>query len=78
MTRREKLEKLNDLLIDKAIKTLENEDVELKDLNPLITLLKNNKVVEENKQTNESDVIDELIEDISKWCIRSLYKLRTH
>ena len=66
MTRREKLEKLNDLLIDKAIKTLENEDVELKDLNPLITLLKNNKVVEENKQTNESDVIDELIEDISK------------
>ena len=63
MTRREKLEKLNDLVIDEAINQLESGEVSLKDLNSIITLLKNNKVVEEKVEHSESDLIDTLIED---------------
>jgi hypothetical protein len=63
MTRREKLEKLNDLVIDEAINQLESGEVGLKDLNSIITLLKNNKVVEEKVEHSESDLIDTLIED---------------
>lgn len=63
MTRREKLELLNDLVIDEAIKQLESGEVNLKDLNSIITLLKNNKVVEEKQEHDEAEVIDNLIKD---------------
>lgn len=65
-TRREKLEQLNDLIIDKAIEELENGELSIKDANGIITLLKNNKVIEEEKVISESDVIDSLVEDKSK------------
>ena len=63
MTRREKLELLNDLVIDEAIKQLESGEVNLKDLNSIITLLKNNKVVEEKQEHDEAELIDNLIKD---------------
>lgn len=63
MTRREKLERLNDLVIDEAIKQLESGEVNLKDLNSIITLLKNNKVVEEKQEHDEAELIDNLIKD---------------
>jgi len=64
MTRRERLEKLNDLVIDIAIKELEANNVGVKDLNAIITLLKNNKVLDEHKELTESDIVDSLVEDI--------------
>ena len=54
MTRRERLEKLNDLVIDTAIEELEAGNVGVKDLNAIITLLKNNKVLDEHKELTES------------------------
>jgi|AntAceMinimDraft_10_1070366.scaffolds.fasta_scaffold820777_2 hypothetical protein len=64
MTRRERLEKLNDLVIDTAIEELEAGNVGVKDLNAIITLLKNNKVLDEHKELTESDIVDSLVEDI--------------
>lgn len=64
MTRREKLERLNDLVIDVAITELESGEVTLKDIAPIITLLKNNQVVEDKKaEFSEADLIEELVED---------------
>ena len=64
MTRRERLEKLNDLVIDTAIEELEAGNVGVKDLNAIITLLKNNKVLDEHRELTESDIVDSLVEDI--------------
>lgn len=63
MTRREKLERLNELVIDVAIDELEAGGVSLKDLSSIITLLKNNSVVEEKHEHDEAAVIDSLVED---------------
>jgi len=62
--RLEKLNKLQDLVIDKYIQALEDDEIDAKDLGSVITLLKNNKVVEDKKIFSESDLIDELIDEI--------------
>ena len=62
--RLEKLNKLQDLVIDKYIQALEDNEIDAKDLGSVITLLKNNKVVEDKKIFSESDLIDELIDEI--------------
>lgn len=60
-----KLARLNELVIDKYISEIEkNEDLRLTDIQGAITLLKNNKVVEDKKIFSESDLIDELIDEI--------------
>ncbi len=63
MTIRQKLEKLNGLVIDEAINQLENGEVGLRDLASIITLLRNNKVIEEKVELLESDLIDTLVEN---------------
>ena len=62
--RLEKLNKLQDLVIDKYIQALEDDEIDAKDLGSVITLLKNNKVVEDRKIFSESDLIDDLIDEI--------------
>jgi hypothetical protein len=62
--RLEKLNKLQDLVIDKYIQALEDNEIDAKDLGSVITLLKNNKVVEDKKIFSESDLIDGLIDEI--------------
>ncbi len=62
--RLEKLNKLQDLVIDKYIQALEDDEIDAKDLGSVITLLKNNKVVEDRKIFSESDLIDGLIDEI--------------
>ena len=53
-----KLERLQELLIDKYITALENDEVEVKDLSSVVTLLKNNKILAQK----EDDRANELIE----------------
>lgn len=61
-TLRQKLEILNELLVDECIDNLSSGKMKPNDLGAIVTLLKNNKVVEEKREESESDVIDSLIE----------------
>lgn len=63
MTLRQKLETLNELLVDACIDNLQSGYIKPNDLGAIVTLLKNNKVVEEAREHSESDLIDSLIED---------------
>lgn len=62
MTLRQKLETLNELLVDACIDNLQSGYIKPNDLGAIVTLLKNNKVVEEKRELSESDLIDSLIE----------------
>lgn len=61
LTLREKLESLNELLVDACIDNLQNNKIKPNDLGAIVTLLKNNKVIEEKREHSESDLIDSLI-----------------
>lgn len=63
MTRQQKFEKLQDLVLDNYIKALENNELKAMELGPIITLLKNNKVVQEKAEFSEADLIESLVED---------------
>lgn len=63
MTRQQKLQLLQDKILDKYIEALNNDEIEVKDLGSIIAYLKNNKVVETTVEHSESDLIDDLIED---------------
>lgn len=63
MPLRQKLEILNELTVDACIDNLVSGKIKQNDLGSIITLLKNNKVVEEKREVSEHDVIDGLIED---------------
>lgn len=65
-TLRQKLEMLNELLVDECIDNLAMGKMKPNDLGAIVTLLKNNKVVEEKRELSESDIIDDLIEDVKK------------
>lgn len=60
-TLRQKLEILNELLVDECIDNLSSGKMKPNDLGAIVTLLKNNKVVELDREESESDVIDSLI-----------------
>ena len=64
MTTAKKLKQLNELLIDAYIDKLSSGSLGNNELGGIVTLLKNNKVVEEKKEHSESDLIDELIEEV--------------
>ena len=61
LTLRQKLEVLNELLVDTCIDNLSSGFVKPNDLGAIVTLLKNNKVVEEKREESESDIIEDLI-----------------
>jgi len=61
MTLSEKLAKLNELVIDSLIEGIEEGDIKPMELQGAITLLKNNKVVQERQEESEADVIDSLV-----------------
>jgi hypothetical protein len=61
MTLRQKLETLNELLVDACIDNLQGGQIKPNDLGAIVTLLKNNKVVEEKRELSESDFLDTLI-----------------
>jgi len=60
MKRQEKLDKLQDKVIDTLLSAEELSD---KQLATAIILLKNNKIVEDKTIHSEADLIDELTED---------------
>lgn len=62
MTLRQKLETLNELLVDACIDNLQSGYIKPNDLGAIVTLLKNNKVVEEAREHSEADLIDSLID----------------
>ncbi len=62
MTREAKFQKLQDLILDKYLQALANDEVEVKDLSSAIVFLKNNKVIQEKNVVSESDIIDGLVE----------------
>ena len=63
MTLRSKLELLNELLIDTCIDNLNNNRLKPNDLASIVVLLKNNKVVEIEREHSESDLIDSLVSE---------------
>lgn len=63
MTLSQKLAKLNELVVDSLIEGIEDGDIKPMELQGAITLLKNNKVVQEKKEHSESELIDELLEE---------------
>lgn len=63
LTRSQKFELLQDLVLDSYIDALQTGGIKPMELAPIVTLLKNNKVVQEKQETSESDLIDSLIED---------------
>ena len=62
-TRSQKFEHLQDLVLDTYIDALEAGGIKPMELAPIVTLLKNNKVVQEKSEQSESEIIDALIED---------------
>jgi len=66
MTLRQKLELLNELLVDTCIENMQNNKMKPNDLGSIVTLLRNNKVVEEKREISESDIIDSLIGEPSE------------
>jgi hypothetical protein len=64
LTRSQKFELLQDMVLDTYLDALENGELKAMELAPIVTMLKNNKVVQEKKEHSESDLIDELVEDI--------------
>ena len=60
-TLRQKLEILNELLVDECIDNLSTGKIRPNDLGAIVTLLKNNKVVELEREESESDIIEDLI-----------------
>lgn len=61
MTLRQKLETLNELLVDACIDNLQSNKLKPNDLASIVTLLKNNKVVELTPIHDEGDLIDSLV-----------------
>jgi hypothetical protein len=61
LTLAQKLSKLNELVVDNLIEGIENGDIKPMEMQGAITLLKNNKVVQERQEESEADVIDSLV-----------------
>ena len=63
LTRSQKFEMLQDLVLDSYIDALRTGGIKPMELAPIVTLLKNNKVVQEKQEHSESDLIDDLVDD---------------
>lgn len=64
MSKRQKFARLDELVVDTYIIALSTGKISPIELAPIITLLKNNKVVQDTKdEETESDVIDRLVDD---------------
>jgi len=61
MTRSQKFERLQDLVLDTYLDALDNGELKAMELAPIVTMLKNNKVVQERQEESEADVIDSLV-----------------
>lgn len=64
LTRREKLQKLQDLVIDKYIDALEDGSLKPMELQAVVSFLKNNKVIESEKIENEDEDIDSMVGEL--------------
>lgn len=63
MTLAEMLTELNQELVKSCLTKVREDGLDRGDLGSIITLLKNNKVVQDKKEHSEADLIDELIDD---------------
>lgn len=62
--RRAKLQKLQDLVIDKYIEALTDGSLKPMELQAVVTFLKNNKIVETEKEVDKEDDIDDMVEEL--------------
>lgn len=63
MTRQQKFERLQDLVLDTYLEALEGGKISPHELGPIVTMLKNNKVIQEKQEYSESDFIETLVEE---------------
>jgi len=64
MTKKQKFAELDSLVLDNYIVALSVGKISPVELAPIVTYLKNNKVVQDSKdEETESDVIESLVED---------------
>ena len=69
MTKREKLEKLDEALLDKMLNIMEAEETDtemLKDLTPVINYLRNNQMVAEKPKSTVEEDIQQRIKEAEK------------
>lgn len=67
MNKRQKFAQLDGLVLDNYIIALSIGKISPIELAPIVTYLKNNKVVQDSKEEeSEADVIDDLVEDVKQ------------
>ena len=66
MTRKDKLEKLQGLVIDKYIEALEDGDIHFRDMSPIVSLLNQNSIVEEKGRSTIEEDIQKRIKEAEK------------
>jgi len=67
MSKRKKFAKLDELVLDNYIVALSIGKISPIELAPIVTYLKNNKVVQDTKEEEtEADVIDDLVKEVEK------------
>ena len=66
MTRKQKLELLQELVIDKYIHSLQEDDIHFRDMSPIVSLLNQNSIVEEKGKTTIDEEIKKRKEEAAK------------
>ena len=63
MTRKDKLEKLQGLVIDNYIQALEDGEIHFRDMSPIVSLLNQNSIVEEKGISTVEEEIEQRLKE---------------
>lgn len=66
MNRKQQLERLQGLVIDKYIEGLESGSIAFRDMSPIVALLNQNSIVEEKSRSTVEEEIQQRIEEAEK------------
>lgn len=64
--KKERLELLQCLVIDRYIEALERGDVHFRDMSPIVSLLSNNNMVEEKRKSTIEEEIEQRVKEANK------------
>ena len=64
MTKQQKFNKLQELVLDRMIEDLENGKLGAMDLQTCVTFLNQNKITEERKEKEPEENIDNMVEEL--------------
>lgn len=62
-SRREKLERLQDLVIDNYIEALEEGEIHFRDMSPIVSLLNQNSIVEDKGKSTVDEEIQQRLKE---------------